>query len=162
MESSPQNQEDQPITLERATPADLETYLALERSVSNPVTYPAATDAAEALDEMKKNHRNYFIKKDGQIVGNVTYEMKGDNHASITGLMVVPHYQNQGIGREALKIVLDELKEIKRIDVATHPDNTNALALYQSLGFHTESKEENYWGDDGQPRLILAKENWCG
>lgn len=155
MESSPQNQEGLPITLERATPADLEVFMALEQSVKNPKTYPASSAQEEALDELTKS-KVYFIKKEGRIVGNIGYEMKAEDCAEITGLMVDPRYQNQGIGREALAAVLDELKGTKRIELVTHPENDSALSLYQSLGFHIESRIENYYGDE-QPRLVLVK-----
>lgn len=157
MESLPQNQENQPITLERATPADLEVFMALEQSVKNPKTYPSSSTQEDALDELTKS-KVYFIKKNGQVVGNIGYEMKAGDNAEITGLMVDPRYQNQGIGREALTAVLDELKRINRIELVTHPENENALSLYQSLGFHIESRVEDYYGD-GQPRLVLVKAN---
>lgn len=152
MESLPPN-----ITLERATPADLEVFMALEQSVSNPKTYPGSSNGKDAFDELTSS-QVFFIKKDGKVVGNIGYEMKAENHAEITGLMVDPRYQNQGIGREALAVILDELKGFKRIELVTHPENDRALSLYQSLGFHIESRVEDYYGD-GQPRLILAKAN---
>ena len=155
MENLPQTQERPPLTLERATPADLEVYMALEQSVKNPKTYPASTTQKEALDELTKS-RVYFIKKEGHIVGNIGYEIKAEDSAEITGLMIDPRYQNQGIGREALIAILDELKGIRRIDLVTHPENEPALALYQSLGFHIESRVEDYYGD-GEPRLVLVK-----
>lgn len=157
MESSPQNQESLPITLERATSADLEAFMELEKSVRNPKTYPSSANEEEALAELT-NTQVYFIKKEDHVVGNISYEMNAEDHAEITGLMVDPHYQGQGIGREALTAILDKLKGVKRIDLVTHPENEQALPLYQSLGFHIESRVEDYYGD-GQPRLILVKAN---
>jgi len=157
MEHSPKNQEGIPVTLERATLEDLNVFIELEKSVSNPKTYPGSTSEEDARDELT-NTRVYFIKRDGQIVGNIAYEMKTGDHAEITGLMISPDYQNQGIGHAALTAILDELKEVARIDLVTHPDNENALTLYQSLGFHIGSRVEDYYGD-GQPRLVLVKTN---
>jgi len=157
MEHSPQNHESSRVTLERATPANIDAFIALERSVSNPKTYPGSTSEKDALDELTNTHV-YFIKRDGHIVGNIAYEMKEDDHTEITGLMVDPRYQGQGIGREALESVLNKLKGIKRIELVTHPENEHALALYQSSGFHIESRVDDYYGD-GQPRLVLVTEN---
>ncbi len=117
--------------------------------------YPASTTQEEALNELTRS-KVYFIKREGQIVGNIGYEMKAEDSAEITGLMVDPRYQNQGIGREALTAILDELKGIKRIELVTHPENESAISLYQSLGFHIESRIEDYYGD-GQPRFVLTK-----
>lgn len=155
--TSRQNHENQPITLERATSADLEEFLRLEQSVRNPKTYPSSSSKKEALAELT-NTETFFIRKKGQVVGNIAYEMKAKDHAEITGLMVDPRYQGQGIGREALTAALDKLKRVKRIDLVTHPENEKALALYQSVGFQIESRVEDYYGD-GQPRLVLVKLN---
>lgn len=157
MEKAPQSQEGSPVALERATPTDIKVFMQLEQSVSNPKTYPGSAREEDALDELT-NTEVYFIKRDGQIVGNIAYEMKTEHCAEITGLMVSPNYKRQGAGREALTAVLDKLKGVKRIFLVTHPENDEALPLYQSLGFHIESRVENYYGD-GQPRLVLVREN---
>jgi [ribosomal protein S18]-alanine N-acetyltransferase len=157
MENLPPNKESPSIMLEQATLADLEVFMELEQSVRNPKTYPRSSTENEALDELTSS-QVFFIKKDGKVVGNIGYQMQSEDHAEITGLMVDPRYQGQGIGREALTAVLDKLKRIKRIDLVTHPENEQALSLYESNGFHVESRVENYYGD-GQPRLILVKVN---
>lgn len=83
------------------------------------------------------------------------YEIKGPEHAYLSGLVIDPSFQGRGIGREVLSMILDKLKDFKRIDLVTHPDNVRALKLYQSLGFVVEARKENYY-DDGEPRLVLA------
>lgn len=97
----------------------------------------------------------YLIEKDGIVVGNISYEKKSDDHVYISGLAIDSRFQNQGIAREVLGQILESLKDIERIDLVTHPENTVALKLYQSLGFVIESRKENYYGD-GEPRLVLA------
>ena len=97
----------------------------------------------------------YLIQKDGVTVGNISYEKKGEHHVHISGLVVVPKFQHQGIAREALKEALVDLEGVARVDLVTHPDNSGALKLYESLGFIVESRKENFFGD-GEPRLILV------
>lgn len=89
-------------------------------------------------------------------MGSVSYEVKSPDHIYISGLVVKPEFQGKGIATTALKQVLAKYVNAKRIDLVTHPDNP-ALKLYESLGFKTESRVENYWGE-GQPRLVLALE----
>ena len=55
-----------------------------------------------------------------------------------------------------MTFVLEEFRDVKRIDLVTHPDNIKAIALYQSLGFAIESRKENYYGD-GEPRIVMAR-----
>ena len=144
----------QKISLVLATPEDVNQYLAIEKSVVGPKTYSGITGEDEAKEELK-NNQVYFIKKDGKIVGTIQYEMKGQGHAYLSGLVICPRFQGQGIGREASKRILQKLKNMKRIDLVTHPRNTRALMLYLSLGFAIESWKDNYYGD-GEPRLLLS------
>ena len=51
-----------------------------------------------------------------------------------------------------------KLKEIEKIELVTHPQNTAALKLYSKYGFIVTGQKENYYGD-GEPRLILTKVN---
>lgn len=145
----------QKITLQRATGGDVDAYLAVEKSVMGPKTYSGVTTKEEAREEIEKNVV-YLIKKDDQAVGTIQYQLEGKDCAHITGLVVDPRFQKQGIGREALTRVLDELKDIKRIDLVTHPQNTHAIMLYLSFGFVIESWKDNYFGD-GEPRIVLSR-----
>jgi ribosomal-protein-alanine N-acetyltransferase len=59
------------------------------------------------------------------------------------------------LARKAMIHVLNEIELVKRIDLVTHPDNTKAINLYESLGFKIESTIENYFGD-GEPRIVMV------
>lgn len=146
------------ITLKLATEKDIQIYIDLERSAIDSRLYAGVNETlAEAIEEFK-NNKIYFIKKEDKIVGSVSYEIKSSSHAFINGLVVNPEFQKQGIGREALKQILEMLKSFKRIDLVTHPDNTPAIKLYEHFGFVIESKKENYFGD-GEPRVVLVRKN---
>lgn len=145
------------INLRKAAPNDIETLLSLEKSVDGVKTYSAMTDKEEFLAELK--HSNVFIiEKDGQAVGNIIYEIKSPDHAYIGGLVIDPRFQDRGIAREAMSRILKELKNYKRIDLVTHPENTKTIKLYGSLGFIIESRKENYYGD-GEPRVVMVISN---
>ncbi len=143
-----------PISLQRATIQDIPALLSIEKSVAGTNIYSPMLEENEWIEEIQKNIV-YLIKKDGITVGNVSYEKKSDDHVYISGLAIDARFQNQGIAREALSQILEELQDIKRIDLVTHPKNIAALKLYQSFGFVVESRKENYYGD-GEPRLVLA------
>src|SRR3989344_8045074 len=145
------------ITLQRATTDDIDIYLAIEKSVGagRVKTYSGVTNEKEARDEIEENVV-YLIKKDDQIVGSIQYQLEGMDRAHITGLVVDPRFQEQGIGREALTQIFDELKDARRIDLVTHPHNTPAIMLYLSFGFVIESWKDDYFGD-GEPRIVLSR-----
>lgn len=143
-----------PLSFERATAKDFETFLEIERSVGDSRTYSPTTDPKEALEEIEKN-TVYFIREGNKIVGSVMYRMKAPDHAYISGLAILPDFQRRGIGKTAMEKVLEELKDVSTIDLVTHPDNARAIALYQSLGFTIGERIENYF-DDGQPRIVMT------
>jgi ribosomal protein S18 acetylase RimI-like enzyme len=143
------------IILKLATEKKISIFLALEKSVMGSKTYSGIDDEVEVKEEFK-NNIVYLIQNGNETVGSIEYEMKSSEHAYISGLVVKPEFQGKGIGREALKQLLEKIGGLKRIDLVTHPDNTSALKLYKSFGFVVESRKENYYGD-GEPRFMLAK-----
>jgi ribosomal protein S18 acetylase RimI-like enzyme len=143
-----------PINLKKATLADIPVLLELEKSVAGKNTYSPMLEADEWTEEFRKGIV-CLIEKDAVVVGDLSYERKTKDHAYISGLAIDPRFQGHGIAREALVQLLEELKNINRIDLVTHPDNASALKLYRSLGFVVESRKENYYGD-GEPRLVLV------
>ncbi len=129
-------------------------YISLEKSLENSRTYSVMTTPEEVLNELKKC-TVYFIKEGAEVVGSVSYEMKGPDHAYIDGLLVTPPHQNRDIGKAAMVKVLKELKDVPLIDLVTHPDNERAVRLYESLGFSIGERIENYFGD-GEPRIVMT------
>ena len=151
------NSENHQVHLKQASVFDIPVLIRLEKSVTGMKNSSIVPSTVAEWVEDLKNGVVYLLEKDDIVVGDVMYEKKKENHIQITGLVVTPEFQRQGIAREAMNQVLEELKNIKRIDLVTHPDNVHALKLYQSLGFVIESRKENYFGD-GEPRLVLVLE----
>ncbi len=145
----------QNINLRLGTVDDVQNYIALEKSSMGLKTYSTITDEGAVREEFKKN-QIYFAEKNGEVVGSCGYEMKSADHAYISSLIVNPKFQGQGVGREILSQIMDKLKDIKRVDLFTHPQNSRAVSLYMSLGFVIESWKDNYFGD-GEPRIMMAR-----
>ncbi|MEK7100649.1 MAG: GNAT family N-acetyltransferase [Patescibacteria group bacterium] len=142
-------------SLERATEADIDALIEIEKSIGGVRTYSPMLEEEEWKQELQGN--SVFLLKNGEdIVGSISYEEKSPNHLYISGIVVRPEFQGKGIAKAALQRVLDEHQDAKRIDLVTHPENP-ALQLYESLGFKVESRHENYWGE-GEPRLVLVME----
>lgn len=144
------------LILVRATPENIDILIGIEKMVTGMKTYSPMLEKEEWMEQFRKNTTIYLVKKGSEILGEVSYEKKGSEHAYIDGLVIKPDFQKQGIAREVMRRILEELKEFKRIDLVTHPENP-AVKLYESFGFKIESRKENYFGD-GEPRLILALE----
>jgi len=141
------------ITLQKATIAYIEDYIAIEKKVTSR-TYASITEE----EEVKKEFENgfvYMIKKDDKSVGIISYEIKDDESAYISGLSIDPDFQGQGIGRIALVKILNEINNFSKVWLITHPDNFRAIKLYESLNFKITGRKENYFGD-GEPRIVLT------
>jgi len=133
---------------------DLDSFMALEKSVARLKTYSAITDKNDARKEIEKNVV-YLIKMGDKVAGSAMYEMKGKNCAYLSGLVIAPRFRGKGIARKAIAYRLNKLKNVKRIEVVTHPHNSPIIKLYLSFGFIIESWKNNYYGD-GEPRLMLS------
>ncbi len=147
------------IIFKKATIKDIPVLIEIEKKLIGIKNYSAEITEKGWEEVFNKNNAVvYLILRDGKIVGDASYEIKPDGVAYISGLAIDPQFQKQGIGREATRLLLEELKNMKRIELVTHPENSGALKIYLSFGFVIKEQKENYFGD-GEPRIELVKEN---
>ena len=142
------------LALEPATVKDVDTLVAFECKVADPRIYGPALDVQGALQAISEN-TFYFIRMGDLVVGTAAYWLRPDMSVYISNVAVHQMYRRQGIARAAMSFILEKCKGTHRVDLVTHPENKNALQLYESLGFKVESHQENYF-DDGEPRLVLV------
>ncbi|MDB5260546.1 MAG: acetyltransferase [Candidatus Nomurabacteria bacterium] len=143
------------LKYKKAIIEDIPTLISIEQSIVGSKTYSAMLEESEWIKAINDGPV-YIIEKDSKIAGDVMYEMKSPDHAYISGILILPEFQRQGIARQAMDYILKEIGEVKRIDLVTHPDNFKAISLYESLGFKIESRKEDYFGD-GEPRVVMAR-----
>jgi diamine N-acetyltransferase len=130
------------VTLEPVGPQDREKCIALEvtpeqrsliatneRSLSQASANPACVPMA--------------IRCDGELVGFLMYEPRGNRIVSLHRFMIDRRRQRQGIGREAMRVLVDRLREagFETIYLSFRPENSAARGLYDGLGFHEHEIE---------------------
>jgi ribosomal protein S18 acetylase RimI-like enzyme len=142
------------IIYKRATLEDISSLIVMEKTMEGSKIYSAMIKEYE-WEEVMQDGLVYILEKEGRIIGNVTYEIKSQDHVYISGLLILPEFQRKGLGKEVMQNILQEIGNVTRIDLVTHPDNLKAIHLYKSFGFTIESRKENYF-DDGEPRLIMC------
>jgi ribosomal protein S18 acetylase RimI-like enzyme len=144
------------ITHSIATDADWDRIVSVERTQLQNRLYACAKDVEEAKKYLKHS-TVYLLYADGKLAGDVSFETEGDE-ADINGLIVLPQFQQKGIGKYGFDLVLDTLKKkkIKKAKLVTHPENSRALVLYITRGFKIKGWLDNPFGD-GEPRLQLEK-----
>jgi ribosomal protein S18 acetylase RimI-like enzyme len=139
----------------KATIKDVQTLLDIEKTTEGLRIYSGYFTEKE-IAEWISNDIVYLIKDNGQLVGSVSYEIKDKDHAYISGLVIKTEFRKQGLGRKAMQKLLEELKNYRKIDLVTHPENIAAIKIYKSLGFDVTDKKENFFGD-GKPRIVMVK-----
>ena len=142
------------IIIDQATSADVDEYIALEKKVGGR-TYAALTSKEQFLNELEK-WTVYLFKKDGKVIGHISYQVESDGGIRFGGLAIEPELQGKGFGRAALGLISEKLKGVPKVEFVVHPDNSRAIALYKSFGAKIIGRKENYHGD-GQPRVIMIK-----
>ena len=144
------------MPLAKATSQDIQTLLEIERTALGLKTYSGYFNEKEIRDWIE-NEIVFLIKNDCDVtVGSISYQIKNKTHAYISGLIIKPEFQKQGLAKKALSLLLEKLKNYPKLSLVVHPENP-AIKLYLSFGFAIKSRKENYFGD-GQPRLVMVKE----
>ncbi|MEO8890611.1 MAG: GNAT family N-acetyltransferase [Coleofasciculaceae cyanobacterium] len=74
-------------------------------------------------------------------LGNAVDQLKGDRHAHIFLLYVLPEYRRQGIGSALMRYAEDwaRARGDRQIGLQVFQFNQPALSLYQQLGYETQS-----------------------
>lgn len=142
------------ISLRRTIAHEASTLVHFERKVANPKLYGPPLDVERAIWEITHNDY-YFVMSGSTLVGTAAIRPMANNSVYISNVAVLPEFRRQGIARSVMLSLIKECNDATRVELATHPENRPALQLYYSLGFVTESRRENYFGD-GEPRLILV------
>lgn len=103
---------------------------------------------------------NYFemfaILNDDNVVGTISVYQSSENMCSC-GVEVYSDYRRQGFGREAMIIILNELRDrgIKLVCQQIRKNNTASILLHKSLKFETDGYI--YTNKKGNEVLIYFK-----
>jgi ribosomal protein S18 acetylase RimI-like enzyme len=104
---------------------------------------PAPDDLARRLDA--PGERTLLIELDRSVVGTMSVSRE-QAQGRIFGFVVDPPRQGQGIGRQALRRVCQQLRAdgARRISLEVAVENDRALALYTSVGFEPVTTEDYF------------------
>lgn len=98
----------------------------------------------------------YAVEKDGVVAGTISLQQKSANVVSC-GPEIFLKYRRQGLGKEAMRLALQAVKE-KGYKIALQQirtDNAASIALHQSLEFETSGYI--YKNQKGNEVLVFAK-----
>ena len=97
------------------------------------------------IKNLTKNDHIFIAEIDSKAVGFASISV-ADNplcrHEGLFGIMVRTDWQGQGIGRMLMERIIDlsdNWLNLKRIELVTFADNSDAIRFYESYGFEREA-----------------------
>lgn len=91
--------------------------------------------------------RRLMIEYKGSAIGEMSYYNRGNNIAEIGIKICEPDFQEKGLGRVILSMLISQLFAMGygRIILDTNLKNTRAQHVYEMLGFQKVRINENSW-----------------
>ena len=121
----------------------------------NKKLYGKPLDHDAARSEIETNEY-YLHFGDGRVVATGAFRRREDASAYLSNIAVHPEMRRRRLGRAMMSHLLSLCDDAPSIDLAVHPDNQPAYALYLSFDFVPTRCQENFFGD-GEPRLIMVR-----
>lgn len=139
------------LTLRIMTAADLPAVHAIEQ-VSHPTPWPM-----KGLQESLLSHHAYVLEQGDELLG-FAFVQRILDEAHLLDIAIAPPRRGQGLGRELLRRLMDEVMVdgicIWFLEVRV--SNLAAITLYQSLGYNELSIRRNYYeGPAGKEDALL-------
>ena len=111
------------------------------------------TDATKVWEMIKNDsddkRRRLVISFQNKLIGETSYRIREDKTAEIGIKICDPSYQDRGLGRILLSMLIKELFVCgcEKIVLDTNLKNTRAQHVYELLGFQKTGVRENSWQD---------------
>jgi ribosomal protein S18 acetylase RimI-like enzyme len=142
-------------TFRRAAAGDAGLIVAFETEVTNRKLYGRPLDHEAALSEIGGN-QCHLLFVDERLVATGAFRWREDASVYLSNIAVLPGMRRQGLGREMLNHLLSFCADADTVDLAVHPDNLPAIALYTAARFSPIYVKDDFFGD-GEPRLIMRR-----
>ena len=141
------------LSIDRMLPADLADVLVIERA-----SFSMPWSRGAFLYEIEQNQvaRCWVGREDGRIVGYIClWDVADELH--VTNVAVHPDARRRGIARALLESVFAHARAAgsRMVLLEVRPSNTEAIALYDSFGFHVVGRRRGYYYDSGEDALVM-------
>lgn len=142
--------------LKRATVADIEALLAVERHCYAGLM---PWDRSAFTNELRKvDDTLYLALVDGEVIIAFIGCWLTLQESHITNLAVEPRYQNSGIGRFLMQWMIRESQQLpsKKLTLEVRVSNAPAKHLYHTLGFQDGKVKRAYYVADCEDALNMV------
>lgn len=104
------------------------------------------------------NARYYVVEKDGLVVGGCGVLMAA-GEGNITNVVVDKKFRGQGIGTRMLQYLIEEGERngLSAFTLEVRVSNTQAIHVYEKLGFFSEGIRPNFYEKPTEDAMIMWK-----
>jgi ribosomal-protein-alanine N-acetyltransferase len=132
---------------------DLDEVLAIERA-----SFSLPWSRGAFVYEMEQNQvaRCLVMRDDGEVLAYIClWEVADELH--VTNIAVRPSARRRGIARTLLAEVMNDARRrgVRIVVLEVRPSNSEARALYDSLGFRVVGRRRGYYYDTGEDALVM-------
>lgn len=134
------------ITYRQAHAFDLPVFVSLDREL-----FPYSPwSASQYKEEFSSPTRHFVVAVDesNSIIGYAGVFAPGGTEADILTVGVVPEHRGQGIAKTLMAMITDwaTAQKSTAMMLEVKVDNTDAIGLYQSLGYTQLNIRKDYFG----------------
>jgi len=143
----------EPLTMASMTLDDLDEVLVIERA-----SFQTPWSRSAFRYELTQNRvaRSWVVRSGPQLVGYIClWEIGHEIH--VTNIAVHPSFRRRGAARALLERTLDDARAAgaELVFLEVRPTNSEALALYESMGFRVIGRRKGYYFDTGEDALVM-------
>lgn len=145
------------ITYRQANAFDLAVFVSLDKEL-----FPYSPWSASQYKEEFSSPTRYFVvavDEAQNIIGYAGVFAPGGAEADVLTVGVIPSQRGKGIARQLMALITDWAKQQGSIAMMLEVkvDNTEAIGLYESLGYATLNTRKDYFGA-GLDALVMRLE----
>lgn len=146
----------------RATAEDLDEILSVQKhaflKVAEEMHHTGLPPLTQTTKDIKAEFQwRVFLKYelDGKIVGSVRAHLDEANNCQIGKLVVLPEYQNKGLGKELMRRIERQFPACGGYELFTGEGNSVTVSFYSKLGYLPVLSRMQ----DGVSMVYMRKEN---
>ena len=122
-------------------------------------SYPTPWSRSHFTDELAKPYARCLVLTDDEtdsiVIGYIAYWLQAEG-VSLLNVAVDPKWRGFGFGMMLMQAMIREAvkEDISRIVLEVRESNTNAIALYESIGFKITHVRKKFYAD-GETALVM-------
>ena len=124
-----------------------------EAEIHQNYTIPPLVQTIKSIQEEFSDYRFYKATMGKNIIASVKVRILENNILQIGRLVVLPDYQNRGIGKKLIRFIENTYEHVKAFELFTAEKSIRNTSFYKNLGYIIKGK----YTEPGHSDIILLK-----